>query len=603
MAELLLRPENLEVLVRKAPALAERIAALKVPADHRLILTTDGKPRLVVAGLPLDHAENPEAAAVRWARRAVDRLTMARAERAVVVGLGLGYHLEALATRFGGEIAIVEPELAIWRLALAARDLSTLLQRAAILAEAPPAATGSPVARTLVLPYAPTLLLPGGAHRRALAAWQTSAISTGLVLRVLVVSPTYGGSWPLAGLVARALGRLGHDARLLDLAPFHRGLREIERFGARRARRAELEARYCDMLATGIAAAAESIEPDLVIAMAQAPLGPDALDAIARCGALRALWFVEDFRRMTYWREMAQHYDYIFTIQEGECWEQMRAVSDAHLAYLPCAFDPEVHRPISLSPQESATYSSDVSFVGAGYRNRRKVFRRFLDLDFRIWGSDWEGAVELARVIQREGARISTEESVRIFNATQVNLNLHSSTYHDDVDPRGDFVNPRTFELAGCGAFQIVDQRSCLPALFEAGSELVAVSSGREMSEATRYYLAHPEERRQVAERGRARALSTHTALHRVQSLLGTVFARDGERLLARRRTTTIGEVAASAEGPLRDFLSKMDGRLPFNIDAVVRSVPERVGALDEAEAIFLFLHQFDELYLREARA
>lgn len=29
----------------------------------------------------------------------------------------------------------------------------------------------------------------------------------------------------------------------------------------------------------------------------------------------------------------------------------------------------------------------------------------------------------------------------------------------DGVEPYGDFVNPRTFESAACGAFQLVDSR------------------------------------------------------------------------------------------------------------------------------------------------
>src|SRR5204862_6035822 len=169
-------------------------------------------------------------------------------------------------------------------------------------------------------------------------------------------------------------------------------------------------------------------------------------------------------------------------------------------------FDPEIHRPLSLDAAARAEYASEVAFVGAGYRNRRLAFRRFLDTDVRIWGSDWAGAADLARVVQRGGARITTEESVRIFNAVDVNLNLHSSTYHDGVDPRGDFVNPRTFELAGAGAFQVVDQRQLLPPLFAPGVELAVARSVDEMRALTDHYLAHADERRALAERARTRA-------------------------------------------------------------------------------------------------
>jgi spore maturation protein CgeB len=314
------------------------------------------------------------------------------------------------------------------------------------------------------------------------------------------------------------------------------------------------------------------------------------------------MWFVEDYRVLTYWREVAKHYDYFFTIQDGECHEALRGVTNAHLEYLPCAFDPEIHRPLSLTPEEQEEYGSDVAFVGAGYRNRRLAFRRFLDLDFRLWGSDWGGAGDLGRVLQRGGDRMSTEESVRVFNAAKVNLNLHSSTYHDDVDPRGDFVNPRTFELAGSGAFQVTDARTLLPPLFD-GGEVAIASSVAEMRALTEHYLAHPEERIPMAGRARRRALAEHTYRQRLQRLLGTVVGREQDRFLGRARAATVGDVLRQrSDGAFGEFLAQFPRSLPFTLDGLVASIPDRDGALSEPEAIFLFLHQFDELYLREHR-
>jgi spore maturation protein CgeB len=597
-----MREENRRVLERRAAGLADRIAAAAVPASH-VLDQTGAEPTLVVAGVPQHHPRDPRGDAVRFARAATGRLQTAGARRAVVVGLGLGYHLEALAERFDGTIVVVEPDLAVWQLALGARDLSALLTRVEIVANDRPV-DGDAGTPTLVVPHAPALLVPGGMYRRALERWQASAAASGLRLRILVASPVYGGSWPIAGYAARALTGLGHDVRLLDLAGFHDGLRHLAVFGAAPERRRALEARYCDALGDGVAAAVEAHQPDLVLALAQAPLGPRALEAIAAAGALRALWFVEDYRRFDYWRAVAPHYDHVFTIQDGACIEAIAAATPGHVTYLPCGFDPTVHRPLPLGAAERAAWGSDVGFVGAGYRNRRLAFRSFLDLDFRIWGSDWENAGDLAPAVQRDGARIDTDDTVRIFGATRINLNLHSSTYHDGVDPRGDFVNPRTFELAGAGAFQIVDARTLLPPLFEAGREIAVAASVREMRALTERYLAHPEARAEIAARGRARALAEHTYRHRMEALLGAVIGRHHERLLGRRRaTTTFADVRGRAPEPLRRFLDRFDATAPFTLDRVVATLADRDGALDEPEAIFLFLHQFDELYLREHRA
>src|SRR6185369_12363559 len=163
--------------------------------------------------------------------------------------------------------------------------------------------------------------------------------------------------------------------------------------------------------------------------------------------------------------------------------------------------------------------------------------------------SDWGGAEQLQRVLQRHGARVDTDDAVRIFNATRVNLNLHSSTYHEGVDPRGDFVNPRTFELAGAGAFQIVDERRLLPPLFTAGRELAVATSVAEMRELTDHYLAHDEERRGMADRARMRALVEHTYARRMEDLLAAVIGPAQEALLGRRRTVTVGDVARGGDG------------------------------------------------------
>jgi hypothetical protein len=90
---------------------------------------------------------------------------------------------------------------------------------------------------------------------------------------------------------------------------------------------------------------------------------------------------------------------------------------------------------------------------------------------------------------------------VKIFTASTINLNLHSSPYHEGVNPHGDYVNPRTFELAGCGAFQLMDHRALLPDLFRVGEELVCFSTLTEARRLIAYYGTHADERHAMAGR------------------------------------------------------------------------------------------------------
>ncbi len=590
---------NREVLQSRFPDILLVVAEAPVVAGFECTHGADGCILASVAGVPLQNPHGPVEEARRWARASVEKLELAGARRAIVVGLGLGYHVEALLECFDGTVIVVEPNPGLLRAALGARDLSGLLARVELVG--PGAELADSLEPSRVLPYAPLLLVAGGLHRDAVERSQRVAGRSGARLRVLVVSPMYGGSHPIAGHACRALNRLGHEAELLDLSTFFEGFRGLSGFATKDSRRRQTESLYCDALGDGVAARVEETGADLVLALAQAPLGEAALRKIERAGALRALWFVEDYRLFTYWREVAQFYDYVFTIQRDECHDAMGAAGAGHVSYLPCAFDPEVHRPLDLARPDQLAYGSDVSFVGAGYRNRRDSFRRFLDVDFRLWGGDWENAGDLKRNLERDGARISSQEAVRIWNATKVNLNLHSSTYCDGVDPRGDFVNPRTFELAGAGAFQIVDERALLPELF-GPDELVSVGSVDDMRAATMHFLDRPEERAVFEDRARRRALAEHTYERRMEALVATVVARDQDRLAKKPRVWTVADVREEAEGELARHLARYTDTTPFTIDDMIRTIPDRHGPLEDPEAIFLFLHQFDDLYLTEHR-
>ena len=147
-------------------------------------------------------------------------------------------------------------------------------------------------------------------------------------------------------------------------------------------------------------------------------------------------------------RDLAPEEDVFFTIQREPFFRELSKLGLKNFAFLPLAADPEVYRPLDLTPEDSRRFGAAVSFVGAGYRNRLAFFQGLLDFDFKIWGSDWNLNSPLGPFIQNHGARVSEEEAVKIFNASRINLNLHSSPYHLAINPEGDYVNPRTFDLA-----------------------------------------------------------------------------------------------------------------------------------------------------------
>ncbi len=143
-------------------------------------------------------------------------------------------------------------------------------------------------------------------------------------LRILVVLPLYGGSLPIGRYCASALTDLGHTVDVFEAPVFHdahtalRGLRVAE------SRTEQLENAFINLLGQAIYARIERFEPDLVLALAQAPMSRQLLLRLRKEGIPSAMWFVEDYRIFSYWRVFAPLYDFFFFRRNRffPCWKE-----------------------------------------------------------------------------------------------------------------------------------------------------------------------------------------------------------------------------------------------------------------------------------------
>ncbi|TVM15881.1 hypothetical protein DPQ33_14345 [Oceanidesulfovibrio indonesiensis] len=418
-------------------------------------------------------------------------------------------------------------------------------------------------------------------------------------LRILVVQPLYGGSLTVGRYAVSALRELGHVVEVFEGPAFNGSFNALKSMRIGSDRLDALESSFLQIVSQAVLAQAEAFEPDLVLAPAQAPLSRQALSRLRRDGVLTAMWFVEDYNLFTYWKGFAPHYDVFAVIQKEPFLSHLAEIGVRNALYLPLAGLESFHRPMELDSVEKRKYGADISFLGAGYPNRRVAFRQLLNYDFRIWGSDWEGDPLLATRLQRAGERIEPEEAVKIFAASRINLNLHSSVRPDPPVGRGDFVNPRTFELACCGAFQLVDERSLLGECF-AEDELATFTDMESLTTAIDHYLAHPEERSAMAEKARRRALDEHTYTARMRSLLAFIDERFPGRLGSSRGQALEAWSKALPESMRGEVLALLE-RLQLSRDASFKDLVWRLrqqqGALSGVETAILFLDEWQKQY------
>ncbi len=414
-------------------------------------------------------------------------------------------------------------------------------------------------------------------------------------LRILVVLPFYGGSLPIGQYCVKALRNLGHSVEVFEAPQFYESFTGIKNLNITSKRLEQLESNFLQFISQAILAQVESFEPDCVLSLAQAPMSRNALRRLQKMGIPTAMWFVEDHNIFTYWRAFAPLYNVFAIIQKEPFLGLLKEVGQENVLYLPMAALPDFHCPRELSEDEIRKFGADIAFLGAGYPNRRVAFKSLAGKNFKIWGNEWDGAPLLSKHVQQGGARISAEDSVTIYNATKININLHSSIQSNDLVSGGDFVNPRTFELAAIGAFQVVDKRSLMSELFNEDM-LGLFTSIDEMHEKINYYLKHEQEREIIAKSARLHVLKNHTYEHRMQSLLDFIKQKCGP-WKQRELAPMPAEIPQEMQAELTNLLAELKLPQDAAFEDVILRIRQRSGALSKFETSLLFLDEWKRQY------
>ena len=211
------------------------------------------------------------------------------------------------------------------------------------------------------------------------------------------------------------------------------------------------------------------------------------------------------------------YFDLIF--QPANLTDGLRAAGAAgRIEYIPIGIDPDIHRPIALTAEEQRRYGADVCFIGGLSRRFHAARRAMVEyaiengVNIKVWGGYREHFIgsPILRVWQ---GQIWGEEQIKALCAAKIGLNFHVDHKAGELD-RG--LNLRAFELAACGVFQLLQRVPSVGEFFEEGKEIVCFDTKEEMLEKIRYYLAHEDKRRQIAEAARQRVLREHTWAQRI---------------------------------------------------------------------------------------
>jgi len=340
-------------------------------------------------------------------------------------------------------------------------------------------------------------------------------------MRFLLIYPPSGGRLSVGPHLKRAIEECGHQVEVFDFSKFVQtylsGLK-IESLKTKdRKEKEDLAFLALEIGEKRLVKKALEVKPDIVLDITA--VGKETIRLFKNEGMITCFWFLEDGFSPAYssWRNIAGEFDFFFSIQPAGFLEEAKAFGVKNAFHLPHGCDPKIHKRTRLSESGIKLYGSDLSFMGAPYPNRIEAFKQLKNYNFKIWGEGWD-KIEMSGI--KGGKRsIGQVTAAKIFNASKINLNLHSS---NEVKNKfsGDFANPRTFALAGCSAFQLVDERGTIPSFFKLDEEIVCFQTIEELKEKIDYYLAHPKKREEIAKAARERAYKEHTYTHRIEQMV-----------------------------------------------------------------------------------
>ncbi|RJO65754.1 MAG: hypothetical protein C4540_00090, partial [Candidatus Omnitrophota bacterium] len=167
--------------------------------------------------------------------------------------------------------------------------------------------------------------------------------------------------------------------------------------------------------------------PDIVLVLCGENIAAETLETIKNKFFIPVVnWFHDSLlvpARRTFLSRLPQHYDYFFLIDSLDVLEQF-PIQAKQIVSLPLACDPKVHRPVSLTSQESRFYGSDVAFVGTVTPEREKVLEALSGFNLKIWGKWQKKNKALASRYQKQD--IYREETVKVYNASKIILDIHT---------------------------------------------------------------------------------------------------------------------------------------------------------------------------------
>ncbi len=338
-------------------------------------------------------------------------------------------------------------------------------------------------------------------------------------MKVLLFGNSYFG---LNESIAGAFRALGWEVSTVDYRDT-----AYEKISSRNPyRRKKYLSRFAE-IDRALTAAVEVDRPDLFFTLSGNVILPLRLKWLRGQGVKLVLYLLDSIHTLPTTQSGLEYYDRVYAYEPTDI--PFISSRNPRVSYLPPGYNPDFYHP--LAGEEKAF---DIAFVGTPYGGRLELLNSLLrgagrlDLRVALVGKYWHRGIRhplfrlrypfIHRYVLKNGTMHPPEVN-RLYNRSRIVLNHHFIT-------DGTGLNPRLFDIAGSGSFQLVDGREMLEEMFTSKDEVETYSSVDELIEKTRHYLDRPRRAEEIARAAGERARKEHTYLHRARKILADLDPR-----------------------------------------------------------------------------
>jgi len=360
----------------------------------------------------------------------------------------------------------------------------------------------------------------------------------------------WGSTWPYAFIdkyIINALTEMGHKVDIFDLFEHAEMVSAyLEDFTRKNNANKEQKMAVFDYFASApLPLQVLESKPDLLLHIV-GRIHPDVLYAMKPLNVEKAIWYLDDPQEIEKTSVQGTYYDHVFTV-ESSCVEKHKKTGAKTIDFLPLGCDPAIHKKMEVEEK----YKSDLCFIGVPFKRRIEFFDSIADFlapyNVKIIGGGpnignandpwmWKNKLKRLDILEKfiVDDIVFPDEAAKYYNGAKININMHRGAVDERfsrlnkslIIPTG--VSGRTFEIAGCAAFQLVDDsRSDIYTHFEKDKEMVSFHDEGEFKEKARYFLEHEAERDSISEKAQKKAYSVHTYKKRLELMLSRLKDRN----------------------------------------------------------------------------